>query len=136
MTPTPDHSAKLTEQVLDIIRRCHWHSAKSVEAVAPHQYNVLGWDRDDVTEQEFWLVRDAIQAHGRREEWVPPEGFYDSGNRRPMRNTYLYVDEFAYWFTYPRGRVPMLNREHVSVQQATPTRRALDEPEQTRLPIW
>ena len=34
-----------------------------------------------------------------------------------MRNRYLYVGEFAYWFTWPRGRVPMLNREHVSVQE-------------------
>ncbi|CAN5155097.1 hypothetical protein BH24ACT23_BH24ACT23_10180 [soil metagenome] len=39
-----------------------------------------------------------------------------------MRNRYLYVGEFAYWFTWPRGRVPMLNREHVSVQETTPTR--------------
>jgi hypothetical protein len=30
--------------------------------------------------------------------------------------------EYAYWFTWPRKSVPMLNREHVSVQRETPTR--------------
>lgn len=40
-----------------------------------------------------------------------------------MRNCYLYVVEYAYWFTRPR--VPMLNREHVSVQQATQSRRVV-----------
>jgi hypothetical protein len=32
-----------------------------------------------------------------------------------MRNHYLYIGEYAYWFTRPR--VPMLNREHLSVQR-------------------
>jgi hypothetical protein len=127
----PDHEALLSAEILDIIRRrAHWQSAKSVEDVAPHQYVVKGWNKDDVTDEEFWLVADAIKAHGRREEWVPPVGFYSSGSRRPQRNRYLYVDGFAMWFTFPRGRVPMLNREHVSVQQATPTRRVVDN--QTR----
>lgn len=40
-----------------------------------------------------------------------------------MKNTYLYPgDGYAYWFTWPQGRVPMLNREHVSVQEQGPTR--------------
>ena len=34
-----------------------------------------------------------------------------------MTNRYLYMADYAYWFTWPRGRVPMLNREHVSVQE-------------------
>jgi hypothetical protein len=124
----PDHEALLSAEILDIIRcRAHWQNARSVEAVAPHQYVVKGWDKDDVTEAEFWMVADAIRAHGRKEEWVPPEGFYDSGNRSPMTNGYLYVDEYAIWFTWPRGRVPMLNRENVSVQVANPTRRVVDD---------
>jgi hypothetical protein len=41
-----------------------------------------------------------------------------------MQNHYLYIREYAYWFTRPR--VPMLNREHVSVQQATATRRVVE----------
>jgi hypothetical protein len=126
----PDHSAVLDERILDIIRRAFWQSAKSVEAVAPHAYVVKGWDKDDVTEEEFWLVVKAIKTYGRREEWTPPAGFYDSGNRRPMRNSYLYVGEYAYWFTFPRGRVAMLNREHISVQQQMNTRRVVDD--QTR----
>ena len=60
-----------------------------------------------------------------------------------MRNHYLYARDpsgrlFAYWYTHPRGAVPMLNREDVSVQEATPTRRVLgewiDEPEPEREP--
>ncbi len=49
----------------------------------------------------------------------------------PTKNRYLYLDEHAYWLT--RGRMPMLNREHVSVQQQTPTRRRV--PEQGSLPV-
>jgi hypothetical protein len=117
----PDHAGLVPDEVHDLIRRAHWQSAKSVEDVAPHQYVVIGWNKDDLTDEEFWFFVRTIKEQGRLEEWTPPEGFYDSGNRRPMRNRYLYIGEHAYWFTRPR--VPMLNREHVSVQQATPTRR-------------
>jgi hypothetical protein len=122
----PDHSAGVTDEIRAIIRRAHWQEAKTVEAVAPHQYVVRGWDKDDVTEAGFDLVAAAIKAHGRLEEWTPPAGFYDSGNRRPMQNRYLYIgDGYAYWFTRPRGRVSMLNRERTSVQLANPTRRVV-----------
>jgi hypothetical protein len=134
----PDHSEVVDEcygpgTVQALIGRAHWQNARSVQAVAPHSYCVKGWDKDDLTEHEFWLLVQIIKTHGRREEWVPPAGFYTSGSRRPMTNTYLYVSEpsgalYAYWFTFPRGRVPMLNREHVSVQQRTPTRRVVDDP--------
>jgi hypothetical protein len=115
------------ESIHDIIRRAHWQTATSVEHVAPHEYVVCGWDRDDLTSAEFWFFVETIRRLGRLEEWTPPEGFYDSDNRRPMQNTYLHIDQFAYWFTQPRKSVPMLNREHVSVQEATPTRRVVGE---------
>jgi hypothetical protein len=134
----PDHSHAVPEQVREIIWRAEWCSAKSVEDVAPHQYVVIGWDRDDVTDGEFWLVVRTIETLGRVEEWTPPEGFYDSGNRRPVTNRYLYVATtdglHAYWFTHPRNSVPMLNREHVSVQQQTPTRRVVEPQQHMRLP--
>lgn len=104
-------------------RRWYWQSAKSVEAVAPHQYVVAGWKKDDVTEAEFWSVVNVVRAIGRVEEWTPPVGFYDSGSRRPTLNTYAYIDGYAIWFTQPRGRAAMLNRESTDVQRATPTRR-------------
>jgi hypothetical protein len=119
----PDHAGLVPDEVHDLIRRAHWQSAKSVEDVAPHQYVVIGWNKDDLTDDEFWFFVRTTKELGRLEEWTPPEGFYDSGNRRPMRNRYLYVGEYAYWFTRPR--VPMLNREHVSVQQATQSRRVV-----------
>jgi hypothetical protein len=119
----PDHGDQVSPELLDILERMHWRSARTVEAVAPHQYNVKGWDRDDVTEAEFWSVVDIVRAVGRVEEWTPPAGFYDSGNRRPMLNTYLYLGDHAYWFTQPRDRPAMLNRESVSVQLRSPTRR-------------
>jgi hypothetical protein len=123
----PDHSALLSEQVLDIIRRAHWQSARSVAHVpgGKHAYVVMGWNKDDVTEGEFFLAVSAIRTYGRREVWTPPVGFYDSGNRRPMTNTYLYLGEFAYWYTKPSEGPHMLNRESVAVQLATPTRRVL-----------
>ena len=37
-----------------------------------------------------------------------------------MTNRYLYIGDYAYWFTWPRKSVPMLNREHVAVQEKTP----------------
>ena len=107
----------------DVIARAAWQSAKSTEDVAPHQYVVKGWGRDDVTEEEFWGFAELIKAEGRLEEWTPPEEWVRRWGGKPMKNRYLYVAGYAYWFTWPRGRVPMLNREHVSVQEATPTRR-------------
>jgi hypothetical protein len=93
--------------------------------VAPHQYCVTGWDKDELTEDEFWAMRATIRLEGRLEEWTPPEEWVRRWGGRPMRNHYLYVSEFAYWFTWPRSRVPMLNREHQDVQRETPTRRVL-----------
>lgn len=112
---------------LDIIARAAWTSAKSTEDVAPHQYVVRGWDRDDVTEPEFWRLVDLIKIEGRREVWTPPVEWVRRWGGRPMTNHYLYAGDYAYWFTWPRGRVPMLNREHVSVQEKTPTRRVVPE---------
>jgi hypothetical protein len=130
MTTFPDHGPLLREAygsaVHDLIARAHWQTAKSVEHVegGQHQYNVKGWDKDDLTEDEFWLLVNVIKAHGRQEVWTAPAGFYDSGKRPSFKNTYLYPgDGFAYWFTWPRNAVPMLNREHVSVQEKAPTRR-------------
>jgi hypothetical protein len=124
----PDHAGLVPDEIHDLIRRAHWQTAKSLEHVPAgrHQYNVIGWTKDDLTEEEFWFFAQTIKEVGREEEWTPPEGFYDDPRkqRRKMVNHYLYVGEYAYWFTRPR--VPMLNREHVSVQQATPTRRVVE----------
>jgi hypothetical protein len=87
---------------------------------------VLGWNKDDLTEREFWQLADAILRHGRDEIWTAPAGFYDSGRRPQMRNTYLYVDGYAYWFTRPRNSVPMLNRELISFQETARTRQVAD----------
>ena len=109
------------------IERAAWRSARSTEDVAPHQYIVKGWDRDDISEQEFWAFAELIKATGREEVWTPPDEWVRRWGGRPMKNRYLYVGEFAYWFTWPRDSVPMLNREHVSVQEKTPTRRRVGE---------
>jgi hypothetical protein len=129
-------SADVPAEIHDLIRRAAWQSANSTEDVAPHQYVVIGWGRDDLTEEEFWSFVKAIKTLGRTEEWTPPEEWVNRWGGRPMRNTYLYVGEHAYWHTHPRNSVPMLNREHVSVQQETPTRQVVelpDAPGQTQL---
>jgi hypothetical protein len=123
--PEERWSEHIRKEVHDIIRRAAWHSAKSTEDVAPHQYVVIGWDRDDVTEDEFWLVVTTIQTLGRLEEWTPPAEWVRRWGGKPQRNHYLYVGDYAYWLT--RTGVWMLNREHVSVQEATPTRRVIGE---------
>ena len=112
-----------------IIAGAHWQSAKSTEDVTPHQYSVNGWDRDDVTDEEFWQAVAFIKAHGRLEEWTPPAEWVRRWGGRPMQNRYLYVGEYAYWFAWPRGHVPMLDCERVSVQEEAGTRRPV--PRQT-----
>ena len=107
----------------DVIERAAWTSAKSTEDFAPHQYVVRGWDRDDLIEEEFWRVVALIKTQGRLEEWTPPQEWVRRWGGRRMTNRYLYMGDYAYWFTWPRGSVPMLNREHVSVQERDRTRR-------------
>jgi hypothetical protein len=124
-------SADVPAEILDLIRRAHWQSARSTEDVAPHQYVVIGWDKDDLTEQEFWLLADTIRRLGRVEVWTPPALWVERWGGKPQRNRYLYVGDYAMWVT--RGSKPMLNREHVSQQLKTPTRRVIAE--QTRMEI-
>ena len=113
-----------TREALSFIERAAWTSAKTTEDVAPHQYVVKGWDRDDITEEEFWAFADLVKTRGQAEIWTPPAEWVRRWGGRPMTNRYLYLGEYAYWFTWPRSSVPMLNREHVSVQTVTPTRKA------------
>ncbi len=125
--PDEPKSPLTPEEVEAFIERAAWQSARSTEDVAPHQYIVKGWDRDDISEQEFWAFAELIKATGREEVWTPPGEWVRRWGGRPMKNRYLYVGEYAYWFTWPRDSVPMLNREHVSVQEKTPTRRRVGE---------
>jgi hypothetical protein len=118
----PDHTDRVPPDVLELIERMHWQNARSVERVARHSYRVAGWDRDDVTETEFWRVVDVVRAVGRIEVWTAPAGFYDSGRRPQLTNRYMYVPPFAYWYTTARSATHMLNREHVDVQLRSPTR--------------
>jgi hypothetical protein len=132
----PDHTPLLDPELLDIIRRAAWTSAKSTEDVAPHQYVVKGWNKDDVTAQDFDLLAAAIKTYGRVEVWTPPDEWVRRWGGREQRNRYLYAGGYAMWFTFPRGRVPMLNRELTTWQQANLTRRVIEpEPEQTQLPL-
>lgn len=115
------------------IERAAWTSAKTTEDVAPHQYVVKGWDRDDITVEEFWAFAELVKARGQEEIWTPPAEWVRRWGGKPMTNRYLYLGEYAYWFTWPRNSDPMLNREHRSVQSATPTRKAA-EPSRKRRP--
>ena len=111
-------SADAVERGRDFIARAHWQSAKSTEDVAPHQYVVLGWDRDDITDAEFWSFASLIKAEGRLEEWTPPPEWVRRWGGKPMTNRYLYIGDFAYWFTWPKRSVPMLNRERQRPEHA------------------
>jgi hypothetical protein len=126
----PEQYEPLTmEKAEDFISRTAWRSAQSTEDVAPHQYVVQkrGQRRDDFTEEEFWRLVELIKTEGRRELWTPPEEWARRWGGKPMKNQYLYIGEYAYWFTCPYGAVPMLNREHLSVQEQNPTRTVLGE---------
>lgn len=115
------------KEVQSFIDRAAWTFAKSTADVAPHEYVVKGWDRDDITEKEFWQFAELIKTTGRKEIWTPPAEWVCRWGGRPMTNRYLYLGDHAYWFTWPRQSAPMLNREHVSVQQETPTRQPVVE---------
>jgi hypothetical protein len=122
-----EHQLVTLEEARAIIERAAWTFAKTTAGFAPHEYVVKGWDRDDVTEQEFWQLADLIKRTGRQEIWTPPDEWVRRWGGRPMKNRYLYLGDYAYWFTWPRKSPAMLNREHVSVQEKTPTRRPVDE---------
>lgn len=126
MSQMPPHVTSPPE-ALSFIERAAWRSARTTEDVAPHQYVVKGWDRDDITEEEFWAFVDLVKTRGRQEIWTPPAEWVRRWGGRPMTNRYLYIGEYAYWFTWPRDSVPMLNREHVSVQKAAATRTAASD---------
>ena len=103
----PEQYEPLTmEEAEDFISRAAWTSAKSTEDVAPHQYVVQkrGQRRDDFTEEEFWRIVELIKTEGRRELWTPPEEWVRRWGGKPMKNRYLYVGEYAYWFTCPTVR--------------------------------
>ena len=126
----PEQYQPLTmEEAEDFIGRTAWRSAQSTEDVAPHQYVVQkrGQRRDDFTEEDFWRMVELIKTEGHRELWTPPKEWVQRWGGKPMKNQYLYIGEHAYWFTCPYGAVPMLNREHVSVQEQNPTRTVLGE---------
>lgn len=123
----PEHP--VPDEIRDIIRRCHFQTAKTVEHVegGQHSYVVAGWNRDDVSENEFWDLVRAIRTLGREEEWTAPRGFYDSGRRPTMRNRYLYPgDGHSYWFTTAHSTL-MVNRERLEVQERTRTRRVVQQ---------
>ena len=48
--PFPPMDQWAPEEVEAFIERAAWRSAKSTADVAPHQYIVKGWDRDDISE--------------------------------------------------------------------------------------
>ena len=83
---------------------------------------VIGWNKDDLTDEEFWLFVRTIKDLGRLEEWTPPEGY---GREQASDAEPLPLYRRLRLLVHP-SRVPMLNREHVSVQQATPTRRVVE----------
>ena len=57
--------AKLVSESAQKAAQTSMSGRKSTEDVAPHQYVVKGWERDDLTEQEFWQVATLIKAAGR-----------------------------------------------------------------------
>lgn len=75
----------------------------------PHQYVILGWR--EVADDQFHRFCKLIRATGYRAEYVAPY--------RPdvtMRNHYLELDGWCYWWIYPR----MLNRERVEHRKHVP----------------
>ena len=57
---------------------------KSGENVAPHQYVVIGWNKDDLTDEEFWLFVRTIKELGWLEECR--SHVRDRGKRTQLRH--------------------------------------------------
>jgi hypothetical protein len=88
------------DEAEDFISRAAWTSAKSTEDVAPHQYVVRGWDRDDVNEEEL----EPVEFIDRGEYLIVP---YRFGGR--ARHTGLEVEfSFVHLITLHDGKVTRL----------------------------
>ncbi len=75
----------------------------------PHEYVILGWR--EVPSDEFRAFCALIRQIGYRGEYVAP---YRPGS--VMRNHYLELDGWCYWWIYPR----MLNRERAEFRKHVP----------------
>ena len=121
----PDHGDQVSPELLDVIARMRWQSARSVEiacCTAPVRRGRLGQGRRD---RGRVLVGGEHRSSRRPRGGVAgTRGFYATPQRRPTyRNTYLYLGGYAHWFTSPARRRAELNRELTSQQLKTPTRR-------------
>lgn len=74
----------------------------------PHEYVILGWR--EVDQYDFGRFVNLIRAEGHRGQYTPP---YRPG--AVMTNDYLQVDDWIYWFIYPK----MLNRHRAEHRQHT-----------------
>src|SRR4051794_37896311 len=111
------------------IRRAAWTSAKSTEDVgtAPVSgHTAIEPQRQRLGGRVLRFVN-LIKTEGRVEEWTPPAEWVRRWGGRPMTNRYWHPGDGYAWFTWPRKSVPMLNREHISVQEQDRTRRPVAE---------
>lgn len=79
------------------------------EACDPHAYVILGWN--GIEREAFWGFVDLIRSQGHKGRYAPPYA-----PDRAMTNTYLQIDDWIYWFIWPK----MLNRQHKDHQQHKP----------------
>ncbi len=66
---------------------------------------VIGWDKDDLTDEEFWFFVRAIKDLGRLEEWTPPDEWVRRLGGRPMGNRYLTSENTPTGHASTRGDV-------------------------------
>jgi hypothetical protein len=112
----------MTERVVErFIASVPWRAVKIVEVgdtgktPDPHEYVIKDWQ--EVDPESFDAFVQLIETEGYEAEYRAP---YRPD--RLMRNHYLEIEGWCYWFIRPN----MLNRERAEHRKHTPLRRAKD----------
>ena len=101
-----------TEDAQEFIALAPWRAVKAIavgpanKPPDPHEYVIFGWQ--DVPREQFDGFVALIRAEGYWGRYTPP---YDPS--MTMTNDYLQIDDWIYWFIYPR----MLNRQRAEYRQ-------------------
>ena len=100
------------EDAQEFIALAPWRAVKAIaggpanKPPDPHEYVIFGWQ--DVPREQVDGFVALIRAEGYRGRYTPP---YDPS--KTMTNDYLQIDDWIYWFIYPR----MLNRQRADHRQ-------------------
>lgn len=94
--------------LLPVVARCDWTTAKSYAKTAPHEYVVRG---KTVAIEDFTALATAIKDRGYKARWQAVE------SKRWITGTYLRIDNYRYWWMgVIINRAPLLDETETQRQ--------------------